>query len=421
MQRVRMSLPYFKEMGWEPVVICVDEKYVEQGLDPLLIHSIPTDISIHKVKALPAKLTRKFGLGSLSLRSLIYFKRKGNALLKNTSFDLIYFSTTAFHVCSLGPYWQKKFNVPFIIDVQDPWRSDFYLDKPKHERPPKFLIAYNIDKFLEKKTIPKANGIISVSKGYCDTFLERYTNLREQQCKVITFGAMQEDFVIMKNHVRSSSKIKLPDNKFNFVYIGRGGFDLKYALEIIFKAHKKGLDTYPELFSKVHYTFIGTDYAAEGVGKQTILPIAKAIGVDTCVTEVPDRIPYFETLFMLKQANVLLIPGSTDTSYTASKIYPYLLVEQPLLAVFDKSSSVVQVLADMQFGNVVSFNQENTVDFYVNECMEHMLALIEENSSKAAIDMQRFEKYTAKFKTREQVDFFNDVVDQAVLNWGQKR
>ena len=146
MQRVRQSLPFFKELGWEAEVIAVDPKYVEAySIDELLLQTIPGYIKVHHVKAWQASKTRRFGLGSLSMRSYTHFKKKGNELLKNGRFDLIYFSTTAFHVMALGPYWKKKFKVPFILDIQDPWRNDFYLDKPKSQRPPKFLISSTND------------------------------------------------------------------------------------------------------------------------------------------------------------------------------------------------------------------------------------------------------------------------------------
>ena len=409
MQRIRMSLPYFKEFGWEPVVVCVDEKFVEGNLDQLLNYTIPSDVEVHKVKAFPARFTRKFGLGSLSLRSLFYFMLKGNKLLQASKFDLIYFSTTAYHVCSLGPYWQRRFKVPFIIDVQDPWRSDFYLDKPKSERPPKFRIAYNIDKFLEARTIPKTNGIISVSKGYCLTFLERYPNLREDQFQVIPFGAMPYDFKIMDKYVKSSPHVKLPSNKKNIIYIGRGGFDMQYALKIIFSAFKKGLETAPELFNQIHLSFIGTSYAAAGAGLKTIEPIAKTFGIESYVTELPDRIPYFETLFLLKHADMLLVPGSTDTSYTASKIYPYLLVGKPLLAVFSKESSVVDVLEDVQVGEIVKFDQHNAYETYTDECLGYMSMLITTNKAYA-VNIDSFDSYTAKAKTQQQVNFFNKII-----------
>src|SRR5690606_2574433 len=128
-------------------------------------------------------------------------------------FDLIYFSTTAFHVMALGPGWKRKFKVPFVLDIQDPWRNDFYLDKPASQRPPKFFIAYNIDKYLEAKTVPFADGIISVSKAYCDKFIKRYPAISEKMCRVITFGAAENDIAVLNKYVRSSAHIIFPRGK----------------------------------------------------------------------------------------------------------------------------------------------------------------------------------------------------------------
>src|SRR5215217_5527684 len=74
MQRIRMSLPYFKEYGWEAEIVTVDLEYSDMAIDPLLKLSIPQDAVIHYVKALPKKWTSKVGLGSIAIRSLLYFK-----------------------------------------------------------------------------------------------------------------------------------------------------------------------------------------------------------------------------------------------------------------------------------------------------------------------------------------------------------
>ena len=274
MHRVRQSLPYFREFGWEPVVIAVEESFIEvYSTDPLLLHTIPNDIEIHKVKAWDAKKTRKYGLGSLSMRAYFHVQQKGDELLRRNKFDLVYFSTTAFHVMALGPRWKRKFNVPFILDIQDPWRNDFYLDKPKAERPPKFFISYTIDKWLEAKTVPRANGIISVSQGYCDVFLKRYPAMRETQFRVIPFGASAIDFEVMEKYIHQVERVQFKPGTINMMYIGRGGHDMRTALEIIFKAFHRGLVENETVFSRVQFWFIGTSYApAQARGKKQSNP-----------------------------------------------------------------------------------------------------------------------------------------------------
>lgn len=413
MHRVRQSLPYFEELGWQVEVICVKQSHAEAySIDPLLMHSIPKNIKIHEVKAFPVKFTRKFGLGSLSIRAWLHIKKKGNELLKQQHFDLIYFSTTAFNVMALGPGWKKKFGVPFILDMQDPWRNDFYLDKPAVQRPPKFRIAYAIDKRLEAYTVPAADGVISVSKSYCDTFLQRYPSFKSVPWKVVTFGASMADNEIMRRYVEQSS-IRFSQQKFNVVYAGRGGYDLRFALAIVFKAFAKGLAENQVLFSKLHFWFIGTSYAPAGKGQKTIAPMAINYQLGQYVTEIPDRMPFFETLFLLDKAGMLLVPGSTDTAYTASKIYPYILAQKPLLAVFYKESSVVKVLSELHFGKLITFDHvNNNDDVYVDECLQYFNRILQEGPQEQVLDMGAFAPFTAKEKTKEQVAFFNLVINQ---------
>ena len=407
--RVRQSLPYYREFGWNPVIITVDPKYIESyNVDPLLSLIIPEDIRVYKVGAFSAKTTRKFGLGSLSMRAYFQIRKKGNELLQKEKFDLVFFSTTAFHVMALGPGWKKKFGVPFILDIQDPWRNDFYLSKPASERPPKFFVSYQIDKKLENATVPKADGIISVSKAYCDTFKERYNNLKDKQFRVIPFGATDRDFEFMQEHIQSTT-VKLRDGKINIVYIGRGGHDMKTALEIIFKSFKKGLQQDPTIFSQAYFSFIGTSYAVPGQGQKTIEPLAEGMGIKEYVREITDRIPYFDTLFLLKKADILLVPGSNDNTYTASKIYPYILAERPLLALFHEKSSVIKVLKDVGIDTYITFDSENDSKELIDSFYGKMKNLLKDRVT-VTVNRHAFMPYTARARAREQTDFFDEVV-----------
>src|ERR1700744_6566545 len=133
MQRIRMSLPWFNQFGWEAEVVTVDPKYSAMPKDDLLMQAVPEGLVIHYVKAFDKSWTSNLGFGSIALRSLWFYRKKVNQLLKTSHFDLVYFSTTQFPVCILGAYWKKRFGIPYFIDMQDPWHSDYYRDKPKEE------------------------------------------------------------------------------------------------------------------------------------------------------------------------------------------------------------------------------------------------------------------------------------------------
>ncbi|MDQ3820866.1 MAG: hypothetical protein M3362_24715, partial [Acidobacteriota bacterium] len=176
-QRVRMSLPYFEEFGWRPTVLAVEPEYVEGVWDSGLLQSVPTETDVIRTRALPVKQTRRIGLGGLALRSLPFLRATGNALLKEKKFDLIYFSTTMFPTMALGPHWRRKWHVPYVLDFQDPWLSDYY-DSPASPAPPGGRLKYGVTKslarLLEPKAVRYASHIISVSPAYPSTLLARY-------------------------------------------------------------------------------------------------------------------------------------------------------------------------------------------------------------------------------------------------------
>src|SRR5262249_21012946 len=69
MQRVRMSLPYFGEFGWQPYVLAVAPTGTEV-VEPLLTETIPSSVPVERVQALPASLTSVAGIGNIALRAL---------------------------------------------------------------------------------------------------------------------------------------------------------------------------------------------------------------------------------------------------------------------------------------------------------------------------------------------------------------
>ncbi|MCX2431363.1 glycosyltransferase [Pedobacter sp. GR22-10] len=412
MQRIRMSLPYFSSHGWEPAVVMVEPEYTDLPTDALLNENIPASVTIHQVKALPKKWTSKVGLGSIALRALWFYKRKVNQLLKSEKFDLIYFSTTQFPVLILGPYWKKKFGVPYIIDMQDPWHSEYYQDKPKSERPKKHWFSYRLNKFLEPITMQKVDGLISVSKGYLDTLTERYPQLNDLPKRIITFAAFPPDFETVRKH---RAEFNLPYLKtasnYNFVYVGRGGHDLKQAAEILFSAFQTGLKAHPGLFKHARFHFIGTSYAPKGEGVATIQPIARQMDISTYVNEQTDRLPFYQSLFTLDNADHLLILGSEDKSYTASKIFPYILSDKPILAFFHSESSAAQIISECQAGTVIPL-EEDAVHLQ-KIVYEYLHRALLGRQQPAKTDWKAFENYEAFNMCRKQCEVFNEVIANA--------
>lgn len=412
MHRIRQSLSYFNDFGWDATVVAVEPRYIEMSEDPLLLETLPPHAKIIRIKAFEARTTRKFGLGNSGYRSLYQYYKTCIKLLKNNKFDLVYFSTTAFPVMVLGRFWKRKFKVPYIIDMQDPWRNDFYLDKPKNERPPKFWLAYHMDKYLEAFAMKKVDGIISVSAGYPKMLMERYSNIKAEDCTVIPFGGAGIDFEVLDKVEIHNKLFKSDDGNLHLVYIGRGGHDMQLALSAIFSGLAQGMRENKSLFEKLKLYFVGTSYAADGQGVKTVEPIANKYGVGSQVVEITDRLPYFEAMRVLKDADLLIIPGSTDTNYTASKLYPYILSKRPLIAVFNQNSSVVDILKATGAGSFVSFSNDDDPNILGKQFLQTLTEELTKIPYSPDTNWEAFEPYSAREATRKQVLFFEKILNK---------
>ncbi|MGN6617074.1 MAG: glycosyltransferase [Ilyomonas sp.] len=408
MQRIRMSLPFFAEFGYNAEVVCVDEKYSDMVKDDLLSVSVPAGTVIHSVKAFSKKRTSKIGLGSIALRSLYFYNRKVKKLLRSKRYDLVYFSTTQFPVCILGNYWKKKYKVPYVIDMQDPWHSEYYQDKPKQERPPKYWFSYRLNKLLEPIAMRHVDGLIAVSTAYITTLKERYPSIKDVPAATITFGAFKSDFEILKKN-KIASAIEKKKGRLALVYVGRGGHDMRESLQLLFSAFKRGLQEMPEVLKNFHFYFIGTSYAPQGKGEKTILPVAQSLGIEEYVSEQTDRVPFYQGLKTLTMADGFIIPGSNDAGYTASKLYPYILAQKPLLGIFHEKSSAVKILKECQAGEALTLQSDFNC-FYLR-CRQFFLGIYN-NTLNIQTDWKSFEPYTAKEMCRRQVELFEAVLKQ---------
>ena len=407
MQRLRQALPYLEENGWAPTVVSVRSDLCEVDDDPLLLETIPPSVSRYESSALSASLTRRVGLGNLGFRSWFHLRSLVNRLLADQVFDLVFFSTTVFTAIAHGPHWKQRHGVPFVVDLQDPWRNDYYLSLPPADRPRKFRFDYAQKKFFEARTMPSAAGVLAVSDAYIETMHARYPVLREAPARVLPFGADILDIDV----ARSLPATRLPDDdRIRIRYAGRGGPDMARALAILFRTLKRGLEQDHDVFGKVVFEFVGTSYARADEGIPTVSPIAAREGVADRVSESPARLPYFEALRWLIDADILLVPGSDDPSYTASKIYPYVLVQRPLLAIFHEQSSVVEVLKRTRAGVVTTFDGEESDDHACEaRVLQGLQQLIATRDEEVRTDWSGFERYTARAMTEQLCSFLDEV------------
>lgn len=417
-QRIRTMLPYLEAFGWEAEILAVAPEFVEHSQDAYLTQLLPPNLAIHRTAAFSTRYTRKVGLGNLGLRCLPFFQRMGDRLLSQKSFDAVFFSTTIFPVMTLGARWQRKFGVPYVLDFQDPWLGGFYQNQKgknpnaKAAVPPGGRFKYAVDKamaqFLEPRAMQSVSHVISVSPDYPQLLRQRYPHLSANQCSTLPFGAPEDDFAQLPSLNIHQSIFDPKDGNRHWVYVGRGGADMATALRALFYALGQLRQHQPEALRSLRLHFVGTSYAQGDRAIKTVEPLAQEYGLSDLVTEYAHRIPYFEAQQLLLESDAILMIGSDDPRYTASKLYPAVLARKPILAIFHPNSTVVDILRACRAGQVATFVPE--ADPADSEAA--IAALLQEflNYPKGyhpPLDGAAFEPYTARSMTRQLCHIFD--------------
>jgi len=415
-QRLRMLLPHFSPQGVEAEVLAVDPGAVAAPLDPWQAEHLPAETAIHRVPALPLAWARLPGLGSIEARSLRFLAAAGDRLLAKHHFDLVYFSTTAFGSFALGPRWQERFGVPFVLDYQDPWVNDHYREHPEL-RPPggrfKHAIADRLSRHREPRVLRHAAGITAVSAAYPAQLEARYPFAAAIPSLVLPFPGSATDFQNLDSIPTSALPFDPGDGLIHWVSVGRGGADLEQALAGLFQALADHAPA--ELRSRLRLHFLGTSYAPDGQGIASIQPLAERFGLGALVQEVTDRLPLSRALACLKAASALLVIGSNDPSYTASKLYPYLLARRPLLAIMHRNSSVVDVVQRCGGGRVVTF-ESTTPPEQISQAIAEQWLLHGQHLKPVPLDASAFARHTAAAQAEQLVAFFRDCLSSREIN-----
>jgi len=350
LHRVRTSLPFYREFGWQPLVLAVSPEKHGGLVETDLLATIPAGIDVVRTNALPAALTRLCGIGNVAFRAWPYLHAAGSKAIRSRGIDLVYFSTTMFPAVALGRVWKARFGTPYVIDMQDPWKTDYR--GAGLRRGVKARAARLLHGALEPFAMRQVDGIVSVSAGYSDTLRARYAGITADMCTTIPFGASAEDFATARQLPWRNDLFNRRDGRLHGVSVGRGGRDLAGAAAILFRAIKLRADR--SAVPSVRLTFVGTDYAS-AAHRPTIAPIADALGLADLVDERPARVPFLAGLRLLSDGHFTIVLGSDDPAYSPSKIYPYLMTGRPFVAVLHHASPVVPLLQQSGTGVVVTF------------------------------------------------------------------
>lgn len=304
--------------------------------------------------------------------------------------DLIYSTSGPYSDHLIGYNLKEKYNIPWIVDFRDEWTNNPYFKLNKEN------LLFKLQKDLEIKILNFADKILTISLISKNNYINNF-NIEESKIEVIKNGYDEEDF----------KDLSLNKDISKFTIICNGSLHLSinpktFLLSINNLISKNILDK-----NKIEIKFIGTcdKQIHDEVVQMDVNNVVKFI----------DYLPHKESLLHALNADLLLLIVGEDPkvkSVYTGKIFEYLKLKNPILALSPKESVIEQLLNETGCGKNIEFNNISGIENYITAQYNNWL----NDNMKLNINEEEIKKYDRKNLTHILSKVLDEVIEKVNPN-----
>ena len=336
--RARLLAPHLASFGWTPTVVTVTPEAYEARLDDELAARVPPSLDVVRVAAWPARASRRVGVGDLGLRALWPLRQQCLELCTRERYDVTYITIYPTYPAVLGPWLKNRFGMRFVLDLQDPWVGSWGAQTGPGGVPDlRSRASRSLALRLERRIVPAADGLTAVSQGTLDELAARVPHAATIPREELPIGWDAGDVA----HAHRTAQPE-PHRPWTALYAGA----LLPAGRDTLRAFFRGFAEWQrdERDDVRRLRFVGTSNQSTGTLGPEATALAAEEGVAGHVDESPARIPFFDAWREQVNADLVLVLGTSEPHYTASKIFGALLSGRPVLAIVHTRSSVASLI-----------------------------------------------------------------------------
>ena len=255
--------------------------------------------------------------------------KKGKEILTNSNFSAIVTIGPPHSTHLVGMKLSKKYSIPHIPVLIDPWVDIIYYRNFKRSAP-----TLALDNHMEKSIMSNASSVVFVTKSTLEDYSRKYPFIKDKS-NVLYWGYNEEDF----------EGVQPENNKKDYKLLIHAGniFDYqnpRYLWERL--KEKKGAE-------EIRIKFIGT-----------VSPVIKneieKNGL-TGKTDFAGFLPYKDMLSELMKADYLLV-CATEKRHVPGKLFEYLRTGKPIIAFGDDNEEVKSILQNTNSGMIFGYNAD---------------------------------------------------------------
>ncbi|ODT25620.1 MAG: hypothetical protein ABS54_08620 [Hyphomicrobium sp. SCN 65-11] len=390
--RARHLAKHLPAHGWRPIVIRVDDTHYTERADAALAALVPASVQQIRCGAIPASLARLAGIGDISLRGYFPLRRAVAEAVVAYRPHAILITGSPYYPMLLSSWIKQHTKIPVVLDFQDPWVS---AEGAMHQTWTKAGLVHRLAVALEPRAVRQADFVTSVSARQNAEMALRYAWLDPRRMAAIPIGGDPDDFDALRSGPPSELQVQFDPDRINLSYVGTFLPRAEHLVRTIFRAASALKQTQPELAARIRLNFIGTSNQPDRTEAYRVRPIAEEEGVGDLVSETPQRVPYLEALYLLAMSHGLLLIGSDEPHYTASKIYPALMSGRPYVSLFHRQSSAHDILAGAGGGRTFCFDTPDHLATLVGPLAAALADLAASPGQFGRADPAAYDAYTA--------------------------
>ena len=266
---------------------------------------------------------------------------------------------------------------------------------------------------IEPGVLRSAAHVTAVSEGILEDLRGRYPWLEAGRMSAMPYGAEPDDLEAAVRLGLTPPDFSGDDEDVTISFTGAVQPTSQALVTAVLRALGALDESRPATRRRIRLRAYGTSNLTWGHGRHTILPMARELGVDHLVSEIPERIPYLQAMSVLQASGIVLVMGSTDAYYHASKLYPAIVSGRPILAICHRDSSIKRVVEQTGAGMCVTFGDPLELQSRVGEIASAIESLAGRPRRKP--DAAAIEPFTARASTARLARVLDHVTDRPAL------
>jgi hypothetical protein len=300
----------------------------------------------------------------------------------------------------LSGWIKKRFGLPVVLDFQDPWVSAWGATLPKWS---KGGFAHRLAVALEPRALRHADYITSVSDRQNEELAARHPWLDATRMAAIPIGGDPEDFKAVRDNGDAADLI----GRDEIVYVGRMWSRAEPVVARLVRAIAACQAQRSSQCMRVR--FVGTDPRLNDEPVPQLSRILSEQNAEPFIVENPGRVSFVDALSIMTRARALIVFGSDERHYTASKIYPILMSGRPYLSIFREDSSAHRTLTDAAGGAAIGFRSLDHLDQLVPEITRALERLAHQPPSFQATSPAAYADFTADSVARRYAQILEQI------------